>query len=67
MVVRLLAWLFQCNTVGVDMDNMFNTLSGQYGAVRAMVPFSGNPDLEMSFIRLEGQTFAPLLRGDDSN
>lgn len=49
------------------MDNMFNTLSGQYGAVRAMVPFSGNPDLEMSFIRLEGQTFAPLLCGNDSN
>lgn len=49
------------------MDNMFNTLSGQYGAVRAMVPFSSNPDLEMSFIRLEGQTFAPLLCGNDSN
>lgn len=49
------------------MDNMFNTLSGQNGAVQAMVPFSGNPDLEMSFIRLEGQTFAPLLCGNDSN
>ena len=49
------------------MDNMFNTLSGQSGAVQAMVPFSGNPDLEMSFIRLEGQTFAPLLCGNDSN
>ena len=49
------------------MDSMFNTLSAQNGAVQAMVPFSGNPDLEMSFIRLEGQTFAPLLCGNDSN
>lgn len=54
-------------TVGVDMDNMFNTLSAQNGAVQAMAPFSGNPDLAMSFIRLEGQTFAPLLCGNDSN
>lgn len=49
------------------MDNTFNTVAAQSGAVKAMAPLSGNQDLVMSFSRLQKQDMAPLLCSEGSN